>query len=75
MPRIRCHLTDCVFVDDGLLPPPAVELDPIPVAATYSPNEEAVAKGEDWKKRNWKNGRKKNWTKRKMRTGRRRDEI
>jgi len=49
MPRIRCHYTDCVFVDDGYCGAAAVELDPDSGCATYTPNEEAVAtKGEDW---------------------------
>jgi len=48
MPRIRCHYTDCVFVDDGYCGAAAVELDPDTGCATYSPNEEAAAKGEDW---------------------------
>ena len=49
MPRIRCHYTDCVFVDDGYCGAAAVELDPDTGCATYTPNEEAAAaKGEDW---------------------------
>ena len=48
MPRIRCHYTDCVFVDDGYCSAAAVELDPDTGCATYTPNEEAVAKGDDW---------------------------
>ncbi len=48
MPRIRCHYTDCVFVDDGYCSAAAVELDPDTGCATYSPNEESAAKGEDW---------------------------
>jgi hypothetical protein len=47
MPRIRCHYTDCVFVDDGYCSAAAVELDPDTGCATYSPNEEAAA-SEDW---------------------------
>jgi hypothetical protein len=43
MPRIRCHYTDCVFVDDGYCGAAAVEIDPDTGCATYSPNEEAVA--------------------------------
>ncbi len=48
MPRIRCHYTDCVFVDDGYCSAAAVELDPDTGCATYSPNEESAAKGEEW---------------------------
>ena len=48
MPRIRCHYTDCVFVDYGYCGAAAVELDPDTGCATYAPNEEAAAKGEDW---------------------------
>ena len=48
MPRIRCHYTDCVFVDDGYCSAAAVELDPDTGCATYSPNEESDAKGEEW---------------------------
>ena len=48
MPRIRCHYTDCVFVDEGYCSAAAVELDPDTGCATYSPNEESAAKGEDW---------------------------
>jgi formate hydrogenlyase subunit 6/NADH:ubiquinone oxidoreductase subunit I len=47
MPRIRCHYTDCVFLDDGYCSAAAVELDPDTGCATYAPNEEASAK-EDW---------------------------
>ena len=43
MPRIRCHYTDCVFVDDGYCGAAAVELDPDTGCATYSPNAEAAA--------------------------------
>jgi len=48
MPRIRCHYTDCVFVDDGYCSAAAVELDPDTGCATYSPNEESDSKGEEW---------------------------
>jgi len=46
MPRIRCHYTDCVFLDDGYCGAAAVEFDPDTGCATYSPNEEAAAEGE-----------------------------
>jgi len=48
MPRIRCHYTDCVFLDDGYCGAAAVEFDPDTGCATYSPNEEAAASDEDW---------------------------
>ncbi len=48
MPRIRCHYIDCVFVDDGYCSAAAVELDPDTGCATFTPNEEAAAKDEDW---------------------------
>jgi len=72
MPRIRCHYTDCVFVDDGYCGAAAVELDPETGCATYAPNEEAAAKGEDWEEEELEEWRRKNWTKRKMTTGRKR---
>lgn len=40
MPRIRCHYTDCVFLDDGYCGAAAVEFDPDTGCATYSPNGE-----------------------------------
>lgn len=42
MPRIRCHYTDCVFLDDGYCSAAAVELDPDTGCATYSPSDEAA---------------------------------
>lgn len=47
MPRIRCHYTDCVFLDEGSCGAAAVEFDPDTGCATYSPNEEAAAE-EEW---------------------------
>ena len=47
MPRIRCHYTECVFVDEGYCGAAAVELDPDTGCATFAPNEEA-AKDADW---------------------------
>lgn len=47
MPRIRCHYTDCVFLDEGYCGAAAVEFDPDTGCATYSPNEEAAA-NEEW---------------------------
>jgi ribosomal protein L12E/L44/L45/RPP1/RPP2 len=48
MPRIRCHYTDCVFVDEGYCGAAAVELDPDTGCATYSPTEDAAANDEEW---------------------------
>jgi hypothetical protein len=47
MPRIRCHYTDCIFLDDGYCGAAAVEIDPDTGCATYAPNEEA-AKEDEW---------------------------
>jgi hypothetical protein len=47
MPRIRCHYTDCVFIDDGYCSAAAVEIDPDTGCATYSPTDEAAAE-ENW---------------------------
>ena len=69
MPRIRCHYTDCVFVDDGYCGAAAVELDPDTGCATYAPMRKPLLKAKIGRKRNLKNGRKRNWTKRKMITG------
>jgi hypothetical protein len=46
MARIRCHYTDCVFLDDGYCTAAAIELDPDTGCATYSPTEEAAK--DDW---------------------------
>ena len=48
MPRIKCHYTDCVFLDDGYCSAASVELDPQTGCATFVPTEEAAAKDEDW---------------------------
>ncbi len=48
MPRIRCHYTDCIFLDENYCSAAAVEIDPDTGCATYSPNEEAAVKGEEW---------------------------
>jgi hypothetical protein len=48
MPRIRCHYTDCVFIDDGYCSAAAVEFDPDTGCATYSPNEEAALEDDKW---------------------------
>jgi hypothetical protein len=47
MPRIRCHYSDCVFVDEGYCSAAAVEIDPDTGCATYSPADGAVSE-EDW---------------------------
>jgi len=47
MPRIRCHYTDCVFLDDGYCSAAAVEFDPDTGCATYSPVDASSAK-DDW---------------------------
>jgi len=46
MARIRCHYTDCVFLDEGYCSAAAVEIDPDTGCATYSPTEEAA--DEEW---------------------------
>ena len=48
MPRIRCHYTDCVFLDDGYCSAAAVEIDPDTGCATYAPVDGAVAGEEKW---------------------------
>ena len=47
MPRIKCHYTDCVFLDEGYCSAAAVEFDPDTGCATYTPSDEAAAK-ENW---------------------------
>jgi hypothetical protein len=47
MPRIRCHYTDCIFLDEGYCSAAAVEIDPDTGCATYSPGDGAVAE-DDW---------------------------
>ncbi|MEI7848425.1 MAG: hypothetical protein WCK35_21675 [Chloroflexota bacterium] len=48
MPRIRCHYTDCVFLDDSYCSAAAVEIDPDTGCATYSPVDGAVVSEEKW---------------------------
>ena len=36
MPRIRCHYSDCVFIDDGYCSAAAVEVDPDVGCMTFS---------------------------------------
>ena len=38
MPRIRCHYTDCVFLDDSYCSAAQVEIDPDTGCGTYSPS-------------------------------------
>ena len=47
MPRIRCHYTDCVFLDDGYCGAAAVKIDPDLGCQTYSRIEDADAE-EEW---------------------------
>ncbi|MCS7010511.1 MAG: hypothetical protein N2049_10830 [Anaerolineales bacterium] len=47
MPRIRCHYTDCIFLDEGYCSAAAVEIDPDTGCVTYSPNEESM-ENDDW---------------------------
>ena len=48
MPRIRCHYTDCIFIDDGYCSAAAVEIDPDTGCATFSAADGAVAGEEKW---------------------------
>lgn len=43
MPRIRCHYSDCVFLDDGYCSAALAEIDPDQGCLTYSPTAEAAA--------------------------------
>ncbi len=47
MPRIRCHYSDCLFLDDGYCGAAAVELDPDMGCQTYSHADDAET-DEDW---------------------------
>lgn len=47
MPRIRCHYTDCVFLEDRFCGAAAVEIDPDSGCLTYRPEDEATILGED----------------------------
>ena len=54
MPRIRCHYTDCVFLDEGYCGAAAVEIDPDTGCATFAPTDEAaVAELEDEELEEW----------------------
>ena len=46
MPRIRCHYTDCIFLDEGYCSAAAVEFDPDTGCATYSPVDGPAAAAE-----------------------------
>jgi hypothetical protein len=46
MPRIRCHYTDCVFLDESYCSAAAVEIDPDTGCATYSPVDGAPSEAE-----------------------------
>jgi len=48
MPRIRCHYSDCVFLDDGYCGAAAVELDPDVGCQTYARADDAEV-DEAWK--------------------------
>jgi hypothetical protein len=47
MPRIRCHYSDCVFIDDGYCGAAAVEVDPDVGCMTYSRADD-TEKEADW---------------------------
>ena len=46
MPRIRCHYTDCIFLDEGYCGAAAVELDPDVGCMTLSRSEDTQVEGE-----------------------------
>ena len=47
MPRIRCHYTDCVFLEDGLCGANSVEIDPDEGCMTYT-HVADVAEDDEW---------------------------
>ena len=47
MPRIRCHYTDCIFLDEGYCGAAAVELDPDVGCMTFSRSEDTQVES-DW---------------------------
>lgn len=47
MPRLRCHYTDCVFLDQGYCGAIVAEIDPEEGCLTYSATGE-VAPDEAW---------------------------
>jgi hypothetical protein len=46
MPRIRCHYSDCVFLDEGYCGAAAVELDPDTGCQTYTQADDAAVEDE-----------------------------
>ncbi len=40
MPRIRCHYTDCIFIEDRFCGAAAVEINPELGCLTYRPEDE-----------------------------------
>lgn len=46
MPRIRCHYTDCIFLDEGYCGAAAVELDPDVGCMTFSRSEDTQVESE-----------------------------
>ena len=46
MARIRCHYTNCVFLDEGYCSAAQVEIDPDTGCATFTESEEAAE--EEW---------------------------
>lgn len=53
MPRIKCHYTDCVFLDEGYCSAAAVEIDPDAGCSTYSPSEESAEEWEEEEELEW----------------------
>lgn len=47
MPRIRCHYSDCVFLDENYCGAAAVELDPDMGCQTYSQADDSN-EDSDW---------------------------
>lgn len=48
MPRIRCHYSDCVFLDEGYCAAAAAEIDPDGGCLTYAVTGE-VSSEQAWK--------------------------
>jgi len=46
MARIRCHYSDCSFLDEGFCSAAQVEIDPDTGCNTFSPNTETAANDE-----------------------------
>lgn len=47
MPRIKCHYTDCVFIDEGYCSAASVEIDPDTGCMTYKPTDDVLADADD----------------------------